>query len=214
MPPGEPQLASDVARSIAQRSRAAREQRYLEEVRRLLDAGLEVMRVCGTASSPRVADIVAAAGLSNDAFYRHFGSKEALVAAILEDGTLRLSGYLHHQMAKATTPEAQVRRWVAGVLAQAGDEAVAETTRAVMWNGGSVSERAGLGQPSTAAALAPLLEGPFAALGSSAPGADALLCAHAVVGLLSDHLHRRSRPTRREVDRTYEFCMAALAGHH
>ncbi len=31
------------------------------------------------ASRPRVADIVAAAGLSNDAFYRHFPSKDALL---------------------------------------------------------------------------------------------------------------------------------------
>ena len=60
---------------------------------------------CGTTSRPRVADIVAAAGLSNDAFYRHFASKDALVAAILEDGTARLRSYLDHQMAKARRPE-------------------------------------------------------------------------------------------------------------
>ena len=40
----------------------------------------------GTTSRPRVADIVAEAGLSNDAFYRHFASKDALVAALVEDG--------------------------------------------------------------------------------------------------------------------------------
>ena len=89
------------------------------EVRRLLDAALEVMRRCGTTSRPRVADIVAAAGLSNDAFYRHFRSKDALVAALLEDGAERLRSYLAHQMAKDSAPEPQVRRWVEGVLSQA-----------------------------------------------------------------------------------------------
>ena len=67
------------------------------------------MARCGTTSRPRVADIVEAAGLSNDAFYRHFPSKDALVAAILDDGAERLQGYLDHQMAKARGPEAQVR---------------------------------------------------------------------------------------------------------
>jgi AcrR family transcriptional regulator len=45
--------------------------------------GLDVMRRCGTESRPRVADIVAAAGLSNDAFYRHFPSKDDLIVAAL-----------------------------------------------------------------------------------------------------------------------------------
>ncbi len=86
------------------------------------------MRKCGTAASPRVADIVAAAGLSNDAFYRHFASKEALVAAILEDGSARLASYLDHQMAKVSTPADKVRRFVEGVMSQAADEDIAATT--------------------------------------------------------------------------------------
>jgi AcrR family transcriptional regulator len=206
-----PPEGPDVAATIAQRGVAAREQRYAEEVRRLLDAGLAVMRSCGTASSPRVADIVAAAGLSNDAFYRHFSSKEALVAAILEDGTVRLVGYLRHQMAKARTAEDRVRRWVDGVLAQAADADAAATTRAVMWNGGSVSERVASDRPSTAASLATLLAEPFEELGSAAPSADATLVAHAVVGVMSDHLTHRTRPTRREVDRIVDFALGAAS---
>src|SRR6266705_5864308 len=120
---------NDVAARIAQRTLAKRGAGYASEVRRLLDAALEVMRQGGTASRPRVADIVAAAGLSNDAFYRHFPSKDALVAAILDDGAERLGSYLAHQMAKEPTPQGQVRRWVEGVLSQA-DEEIAATTLA------------------------------------------------------------------------------------
>jgi len=127
---------SDVADRIVRRSLARREDEYAGEVRRLLDAALEVMHRCGTSSRPRVADIVAAAGLSNDAFYRHFRSKDDLVNALLEDGAERLRGYLAHQMAKARTPDAQVRRWVEGVLAQASDSRVADATRAVLRNAG------------------------------------------------------------------------------
>ena len=90
----------DVAGRIVRRTLAKREDQYASEVRRLLDAALEVIRRCGTSSRPRVADIVAEAGLSNDAFYRHFRSKDALVTAILEDGGERLRSYLGHQLAK------------------------------------------------------------------------------------------------------------------
>ena len=200
----------DVAGVIAQRGVARREEQYATEIRRLLDAGLEVMRDCGTASSPRVADIVAAAGLSNDAFYRHFGSKEALVAAILEDGTVRLARYLRHQMEKASTPEEQVRRWVEGVMAQATDDEVAATTRAVLWNGGTLSERVGAQRVSPAASLATLLHEPFEQLGHGDPRADATLVAHAAVGLLSDFLWQRVRPTRGQIDHVVEFCLASV----
>lgn len=211
-PDATPDATPDVAGTIAQRTIAKREAQYTDEVRRLLDAALGVMRDCGTASSPRVADIVAAAGLSNDAFYRHFASKEALVAAILEDGSVRLASYLRHQMAKESSPEAQVRRWVDGVMAQAGDESVAATTRAVLWNGGRLSERVSTDRPSAAASLATLLHEPFAALGSRDPAADAVLAAHAAVGLLSDLLWQRARPTRAQVDHMLAFCLTAVTG--
>jgi len=200
----------DVAGAIAQQTLARREAQYASEVRRLLDAALEVMRACGTAASPRVADIVAAAGLSNDAFYRHFASKEALVAAILEDGSVRLSSYLDHQMAKASKPADKVRCFVEGVMSQAADDDVAATTRAVLWNGGTLTARLGSSRSSPAASLAPLLREPFAQLGSPNPDADAMLAAHAAVGTLSDFLSQRVRPTRADIDHVAEFCLAAV----
>jgi hypothetical protein len=45
--------AGDVARRIAQRSLAKRGAGYTDEVRRLLDAALDVMKQRGTASRPR-----------------------------------------------------------------------------------------------------------------------------------------------------------------
>ncbi len=210
LPDGAEPDGADLAESIAQRTLARRGTQYASEVRRLLDAGLEVMRRCGTASSPRVADIVAAAGLSNDAFYRHFASKEALVAAIIEDGAARLASYLDHQMAKARTPQGRVRRWVEGVLSQATDDDVAATTRAVLWNGGRISDSVGSSRPTHAASLATLLREPFAQLGSTDPVADATLAAHATVGMLSDFLGQAARPTSAEVDHIVGFCLAAV----
>jgi AcrR family transcriptional regulator len=202
---------ADVVARIAAATLAGKGADYAAEVRRLLDAGREVMARCGTTSRPRVADIVAAAGLSNDAFYRHFSSKDQLVAAILADGSERLCSYLAHQMAKADSPDGAVRAWVEGVLAQAADDDVAATTLAVMWNGGSVSETLGAGRPSIAAPLATLLREPFAALGSTEPDLDASMAAHAVVGRLSDHLWQGTKPTAGEVDRVVAFCVAAVS---
>ncbi|HMJ76150.1 MAG TPA: TetR/AcrR family transcriptional regulator [Iamia sp.] len=175
-----------------------------DEVRRLLDAGREVMRRCGTEERPRVIDIVAAAGLSNDAFYRHFASKDALVAAILDDGTERLVSYLAHQMGKAADPEGAVRRWVEGLLSQARDDAVAATTLAVWWNAGSVG---GPDRLSASTPLGALLQPPLAALGHPRPALHAALAAHAVVGVLADHLWARTSPTPGEIDAVAAFCL-------
>jgi AcrR family transcriptional regulator len=204
----------DIATRIAQRSLERRGADYAGEVRRILDAALDVMRTCGTASRPRVADIVAAAGVSNDAVYRHFPSKDALVAAILEDGTDRLCSYLAHQMTKEATPEGKVRRWVEGVLSQAADEDIAATTRAVLWNGASVGEGLPSGRPSASRPLAALLCGPFDALGSARPELDASLVAHAVVGQLSDCLWDRARPSRAEIAHVTDACLAMVTARH
>ena len=201
-------VREDLAARIAGASLSKRGLDYTAEVRRLLDAGLEVMQRGGTTSRPRVADIVAAAGLSNDAFYRHFPSKDALVAAIIEDGAERLRGYLQHQMAKDPTPEGQVRIWVEGVLAQSRGQ-VAPATLAVLWNAGGVGDGMASGHSRLNPRLAELLHGPLEARGSADPPLDAVLLTHAVVGRLSDHLWQRTSPSRSEVDHLVALCLRA-----
>jgi AcrR family transcriptional regulator len=193
-------VISSTAKRIAERARGERP----DEVRLLLDAGRAVMRECGTTSRPKVADIVRAAGLSNDAFYRHFSSKDALVVAILQDGGERLRSYLEHRMAKAPTPEGRVRAWIEGVLAQAADEDAAATTLAVLWNAGTMTDAAPEGL------LAPLLEAPLADLGSADPALHASLAAHAVVGRMSDHLTAGTRASKAETERIVAAMLATV----
>jgi AcrR family transcriptional regulator len=195
--------------SAAQEALARREAAYADEVRRLLDAGLTVMRRCGTASRPRVADIVAEAGLSNDAFYRHFRSKDALVTALVDDGALRLRSYLDHQMTKEPTPESKVRCWVEGVMSQAEGE-VAATTLAVIWNGDTVASGSTPGRTVARAAPGTLLETPFTELGSTRPEHDAALAAHAVFGRLSELLWQGTHADPAEVDHLVAFCLRAV----
>jgi AcrR family transcriptional regulator len=202
----------DVAARIAARTLAKRGPDYTAEVRRLLDAALEVIAEQGTTARARVADIVAAAGLSNDAFYRHFPSKDALIGALIEDGALRLASYASHQMAKESTPEGRVRRWVEAVLAQT-EEKTAATTFAVLWNGSQfdsgVAPRGGRAD----SPLATLLHEPLTELGSAEPVLHASLLAHAVLGKVSDHLWAQSRPTRGERDEIVRFCLAGARPH-
>ncbi len=188
----------DVATRIAAATLAKREADYTSEVRRLLDAALAVIAECGTTSRARVADIVATAGLSNDAFYRHFPSKDDLVAALLQDGTERLAGYVAHQMAKEPTPARQIRRWVESVLSQTES---ARTTVAVLWN----ATRLDPAPRGASDALAALLIDPLTRVGSATPELDASLAAHAVLGRLSGHLWSGTRPGRAEVDRIVAY---------
>ena len=203
----------DVAARIAHQTMARRGTDYTEEVRRLLDAALAVMARNGTQARARVSDIVTAAGLSNEAFYRHFKSKDALVGAVLEDGAERLRSYLAHQMAKEPSPAGKVRRWVDGVLSQA-DRDIAATTLAVLWNAGPTDGGLASGRHFASAPLATLLHQPFSELGSRTPDVYASLAAHAVLGTLSDHLWRGTRPTGREVSAIVDFCVGACAGGH
>src|SRR5260370_40984062 len=120
-------------RTLADRSGARRlapAQELAEtDVRALMDAGLALLRTEAPGRSPRVADIVAAAGLSNDAFYRYFASKDDLVAAIVEDGSRRLVTYVRHQMAQGDDAAARLRLGIEAIMKQAPGPDVAARNR-------------------------------------------------------------------------------------
>jgi hypothetical protein len=56
--------------------------------------------------------------------------------------------------------------------------------------------------------LSVLLRDPLTELGRVPPELHATLATHAVVGILSDHLWRGTRPTRAEIDHVVAFCLA------
>lgn len=202
---------SGLVARIAWKAVAEREAEYAGEIRRLLDATLDQVRRGGPDSRPRVADIVAAAGLSNDAFYRHFRSKDALMAAVLADGAERLADYVAHRMSKESRPEGRVRSWVAAILAQA-EPASAADTRAVLCQTGALGVDLVAGQAGSAPQrLAVLLYEPFEELGVGEPEHCAGLVAYAIVGKLSEYLWSNAEPTPEEVERSTGFCLAAAA---
>jgi AcrR family transcriptional regulator len=112
----------------ALRSLAGRRLAYEAEIQRLMEAAFVLIQRTG-ALEPRVGEIVREAGLSNQAFYRHFRSKHELLVAVLDRGVELLASYLGHRMAAASGPAERVRAWLEGLLAQALDPGAAEATR-------------------------------------------------------------------------------------
>jgi AcrR family transcriptional regulator len=200
-----------VVEQIAARAVAARNAGYVEEVRRLINAGLVVMQRVGSRSSPRVADVVAEAGMSNEAFYRHFGGKDEFVTAIIDAGTEQLEAHLRQRMQRAEEPAAEIGAWVEAMMQRAVDPQTAETIRVVLWNGYRVnddSRRRGASRER----LAELLVDPIRALGSDDAERDALLVCYACMLRMEEFLWRRTAPTDADIAHVASFCLRAVGG--
>jgi AcrR family transcriptional regulator len=207
-------LAADpvppVAERLASRTLADRSAAYAEEVRRLVEAGYTVMRRTGSLD-PRVSDIVREAGLSNQAFYRHFRGRDELLVAILDDGQRQLVTYLEHRMAAVDEGEARVRAWVDGVLEQARNPAAADNTRPFAINSARLAGRF----PDEVARSRELLVRPLREAVADAggdPQRDADAIYHLAIGCMNDALVARRRPTRDDVEHLEQFVLGGLDG--
>ncbi|MCX4766607.1 TetR/AcrR family transcriptional regulator [Streptomyces sp. NBC_01275] len=176
-----------------------------------MDAGLALMAE-GGGRRPRVADIVAAAGLSNDAFYRCFGGKDALVEAIVARGARAVVGYVRHRIARAAGegPEAQLRAGLAAVVRQASDAELALQTRAVLANATGAAPHAGHVNVALVDALAALFAQPAAELGAGDPLRAARTAAGAVVAALQYWLFTEEVPGAAEVEHLVGFLLAGV----
>ncbi len=136
--PAPPAAAHATAR--VERALAPRRAAYAEEVRRFVEAGFRLVRESGQLQL-RVSAVVAAAGLSNHAFYKHFRSKDELLVTLLDDGIRQLSSYLRHRMETAASPRERVRSWIRGMCEQALNPRAAAATRPFALGRGRLAER-------------------------------------------------------------------------
>jgi AcrR family transcriptional regulator len=113
---------------VVDRSLAGRQDAYVAEVHSLVEATYRVIATTGTLDPP-IRSILAEAGLSNPAFYRHFRSKDELLLVLLDEGRRQLTEYLAHRTERVADPDERVGEWIAGVLAQATDPEAARHTR-------------------------------------------------------------------------------------
>lgn len=86
------------------------------ERRLLMDAAINVMPGRDYLEVA-VADVLAEAGLSTRAFYRHFESKEALLIALMRRDAESVGQSLDRAVDRATDPSLAVAEWLDGYLA-------------------------------------------------------------------------------------------------
>lgn len=199
-----------VDRSLALRREAAR-----GEVERLVRAAFAMIEKSG-GLDPKVSDILAEAGLSNQAFYRHFRSKHELLVAVLDEGIRGLADYLAARMEAAATPATAVREWVRGMAAQALDPSGAKASRPFALARGRLAEafpsevarsREQLTAPLRAALAAALESGTLDAV---SPEQDAELLYHLMMNWIEARLVEGRIPEPAEVERLESFVMSGL----
>jgi AcrR family transcriptional regulator len=213
---------ASIAQRSVERTLAARHAAYTDEVNRLLEAALTVMQRTGD-FDPRVGDILAEAGLSNQAFYRHFQSKEELLLALLDSGLRQLETYLAKRMAAEPDPIGKIRAWIRGFAAQAIRPNAAAATRPFMMPSARLLERFPVemqaAEQQCLAPLATVLEQALAAGQVRAdldPAGDAVF----VYDLVKDWLQRQLRETKlppepeiaHSAERLELFVMRAIGG--
>jgi AcrR family transcriptional regulator len=211
-------LTDTLAQRAVDRSVAARQSEYSREIQRILEATYGLIERSGSLD-PSLRDILRETGLSTQAFYKYFQSKDELMLLLLDDGRRQLLGYLDHRMAKATNPDGEVRAWIEGVLAQAGDAAAAAKTRPFIANQDRLAESFPEEQQASVDLLIEQLAGALARLTGSTPGGktrktehrrDAEAIYHLVFGVLRKHLIHGTRPTGAEIDHLVRFALRAV----
>ncbi len=202
------------AERAVERSLAARRRSAEESIERLVDAAFEIIRTTGTLE-PTVQSIVTAAGLSNQAFYKHFRSKHELLVAVLDSGIERLAASLERRMAKAADPRGAVRAWMRGMLLQAIDPAAAEATRPFALARGRLADSF----PAEVAASEERLTAPLRAAIAEARGdaadpqrdaADAEALYHVAMGWMQARLLENARPSKASAAQVEAFALAGL----
>jgi AcrR family transcriptional regulator len=117
-----------VSEQLVERSVKPARERSAEELARILTAAESVL-ARGGFGRLRVDDVLAEAGLSTRAFYRHFRGKAELFVALFDAEMSRAQERLRARLARAGAPEQQVRAWIEATLALAYDPRLARRAR-------------------------------------------------------------------------------------
>lgn len=213
------ELTTDLVTRAIDRPLARRSESSSREVHRLLEAAYTVIERTGTLDLT-MRDLLREAAMSNQAFYRHFQSKDDLFIAILDHGRRRMATLLRERMSGANGPLAAVRAWVEGVLDQAADPRLAARTRPFVAHVDRLSTRFPDAQRASEQAmiepLAEVLRGAIAQGLLSGVGGqrdaerDARTVYLLTVATLHEHLRAATRPDASDVDRLFAFVLGGL----
>ncbi len=209
-------MSSSLAHRSINRALEGRRAAYAEEVQRLVAAGFALIGETGQLE-PRVGEIVRAAGLSNQAFYRHFRSKDELLVTLLDEGIRQLADYLRHRMEAVASPREKLRVFLEGMCEQALNPESAQSTRPFALSRARLAELFPAEVASSERELTDMLRGAIEAAESAGelPGADAERDAETVYGLAMGWLERKLAQTApvEQADTTHmvDFALRGLA---
>ncbi|HEX7132045.1 MAG TPA: TetR/AcrR family transcriptional regulator [Iamia sp.] len=178
---------SPAATRGVERALAPHRERYEAEVELLVRAAFAVIRRTGSAS-PTVAEILAEAGLSTTAFYRHFPTKDDLLVTLLERAHERTGQHIARAVETAPDPAARVDAWITALFDMVATRRDVRANRPFLLAHPRLLERypdeIGAGIDRLVAGLAELLE----AAGAEGidPAVTARLTYHLVFGYLVD----------------------------
>jgi AcrR family transcriptional regulator len=161
-----------VSARAAARSVEAQRRRAEEEVQALVAAGLAVLRRSGAAGLT-VAEVLADAGLSTRAFYRHFQSKDELVLAVYEREAERRHTGLVRRLDEAGSPRAALEAWIDEMLALGFDPRRARRTNVLAQEGARLQTDFPVEFAAIVAGAVEPLEGVLRAIPTPEPTRDA-----------------------------------------
>ena len=210
-----PGASHSLASRSVERTLERRRTAYADEVERLVAASFALIRE-NADLEPRVGEIVRAAGLSNQAFYRHFRSKDELLVTVLDTGIRRRVDYLAHRMETADTPQEKIDRFLQGMAAQALDPAAARATRPFALSRARLAERFPEEVAASERGLTALLRAAIAealesgALPDADPERDAALLYDLAMGWLQRVLAQPQPPSAADAEHLLEFASHGL----
>jgi len=198
-----------------ERALAPRRQRYEQEVERLIEAALQVMRERDTAN-PGVTEILAVSGLSTTAFYRHFPTKDDLLLALLERAHVRTRDHLLQRLSACPDPGDRVAEWVRAMFSLLRTDELVAANRPFLLAHPRLLERfpaeitAGFDGLVTPLAEAISEARRAAGADDSAAGDDARLAMQHVFGILIDRAALRLRSGPEVVEQVVAYTRRAV----
>lgn len=210
----QPLVKRAIDRALEKRAASA-----TEDVDRIIEATYRVVAASGTVD-PGMREILREAGLSTQAFYRHFASKDELLLVVLDDGRIRLADYLRHRMDKVRPGLPRLKAWIEGMFAQASDPVASARTRPFIVNIYRLMDQYPDEHKRSINALVELVDSALAEahaanqISRKPTPADASSIYHLTVGPMESHIALSTRPTRTEIAAVVDFAGRALGADY
>ncbi len=197
-------------RQLRRAARPARQEAYDAEVRALLRATSEVMLRKGCTEVPKVSEIVREAGITNQAFYRHFRSRDDVIVATYEQGMLSVYNYLRHRVGKKSSWQDKLDAWIDGIFAQIEDPRLADLSAVIQWNVARIAREKTEIEPVGRGRIRALLVTILTEARVADPDRQALFVDTLVTGTASHYMDTGRQPTPDDRQALLRFCLGGL----